>query len=31
MHRLSGLLDLRAGYLAEARKRALGTGPPGVD
>ena len=31
MQRLSGLLDLRPGYLAEARKRAMETGTPGID
>jgi uncharacterized tellurite resistance protein B-like protein len=31
MQRLSGLLELRPGYLAEARKRAVETGPPGID
>ena len=29
MRKLSSLLDLRPGYLAEARKRAVGSDPPG--
>jgi uncharacterized tellurite resistance protein B-like protein len=31
MRRLSGLLELRPGYLAEARRRAMESRPPGID